>query len=139
MISGGTTAKIIADKTGNELRVKLDHLRKDLPPTAVMEGADLITEGILTMSRVVDLLKGYRVGEKSTEILQELFDDHGASELSKMILNEASEVVIWLGTAVNPAHQSEGFVFNYQKKVEIVHELKKVLLDMGKEVSLYTI
>lgn len=139
VISGGTTAKIIADKTGNELRVKLDDLRKDLPPTAVMEGADLITEGILTMSRVVDLLKGYRDGKKSTEILQELFEDHGASELSKLILNEASEVVIWLGTAVNPAHQSEGFVFNYQKKVEIVNELKKVLLEMGKEVLLYTI
>lgn len=139
VISGGTTANIISGLTGKELKVKMEDLRKELPPIAVMEGADLITEGILTISRVVDLLKWSREGEKSTEILGQLFVDHGASKLSRLLLNEASEVVIWLGTAVNPAHQSEGFVFNYQKKVEIVHELKKILLEMGREVFVYTI
>lgn len=138
VISGGTTAKIIADITGEKLKVQLKEIRKELPPSAIMEGADLVTEGILTISKVVDVLKAYQTGSESTRVLQEISMEHGASELLRLLLQEASEVVIWLGTAVNPAHQSEGFIFDYQKKVEVVHELKEELIGLGRKVTLHT-
>lgn len=139
VISGGTTANIIADKRGAPLQVSLSEMRSDLPPTAIMEGADLITEGILTLSCVVDMLRDFRKGDQCTDVLLRLAEDHGASKLCKYLIHEASDVVIWMGTAVNAAHQQEGFVFDYQKKVALIEQLRMELMGLGRNVTLYSI
>jgi hypothetical protein len=74
IICGGTTAEIIARELNIE--VKIQHFRKDanaLPPAAHMEGFELISEGILTLGKVEDILENYdsdtRLGDTSPKKL----------------------------------------------------------------------
>lgn len=59
VICGGTTANIVERELNRKLQVNLDFISKDIPPTATMEGIDLITEGVLTLSKTVEKIKSY--------------------------------------------------------------------------------
>ena len=48
-----------AENLGRELKVNLDFYDKDVPPTATMEGIDLVTEGVLTLSKAIEKLSNY--------------------------------------------------------------------------------
>ena len=139
VICGGTTANILSRILQKPLSVSLYGKTKGLPPMATMEDATLITEGILTLSFAVEILEEYTKGMKSLEVLGHLYEDHGASRLLKVLLMEATEVKIYMGMAVNPAHDVEGFVYDHQKKVLVVHKLKELLDSLGKKVTLYRI
>ncbi len=52
IVCGGTTAKILGRELQRDISVDINHMADDLPPTAQMEGIDLITEGILTLGRL---------------------------------------------------------------------------------------
>ena len=54
IICGGTTSSIAAKYLGKPLRVNLDFVDKEIPPTATLEGADLVTEGVITMSKMIE-------------------------------------------------------------------------------------
>jgi len=57
VVCGGTTAKIVAKHLGQPLDVDLSTITADVPPIARMEGIDLVTEGILTLTQVRDMLR----------------------------------------------------------------------------------
>lgn len=139
VVSGGTTANIISSLLEIPLFVDLSDINSKLPPTASMEGADLVTEGILTLSEVLSILKEYVKGSRSTELINRLREDDAASRLVKLILNEATEIKIWYGTAVNPAHQGGAFTYNYTYKVSLINELKGALEALGRKVSIISI
>ena len=82
IICGGTTSTIAAKYLGKPLRPKLEFADRDIPPIAELEGADLVTEGVITMNKVIEYAKDY-LGEnelyeqwnfKETELL--LFADY---------------------------------------------------------------
>ena len=55
VICGGTSAEIISRELGTPLELVLDTITSDLPPMSKMAGADLVTEGIFTLSRAATL------------------------------------------------------------------------------------
>lgn len=139
VVSGGTTANIISSFLEVPLIVDLSDINSKLPPIANMEGADLVTEGILTLSEVLFLLKEYVQGSRSIELINRLREEDAASRLVKLILNEATEIKIWHGNAVNPAHQGGAFTYNYTYKVSLINELKDALEALGRKVSIISI
>ncbi|MCK4275477.1 MAG: SpoIIE family protein phosphatase, partial [Phycisphaerae bacterium] len=56
-VCGGTTAKIVARHLGLPLEVDLETMKPDVPPVGRIKNLDLITEGILTLTRANELLK----------------------------------------------------------------------------------
>lgn len=52
IICGGTTSSIAAEYLGKKLMPHLESDNPSVPPTAELEGADLVTEGIITISKV---------------------------------------------------------------------------------------
>ena len=56
IVCGGTTANLVSDYLKKQLTVDLDYERDDVPPVGMMEGVDLVTEGILTLTRVKEML-----------------------------------------------------------------------------------
>ena len=50
VVCGGTTSKIVARELGQRIDVELKYYDEEVPPTAHIEGIDLVTEGILTLS-----------------------------------------------------------------------------------------
>ena len=56
IVCGGTTANLVSDYLKKPLTVDLVYYRDDVPPVGKMEGVDLVTEGILTLTRVKEML-----------------------------------------------------------------------------------
>ena len=132
IICGGTTSSIAAKYLGKPLRAKLD-FTSDLPPTAEIEGVDLVTEGVITMNKVVEYAKDY-LGENS--FYEEWsFKRDGASQISRLLFEEATDINFYVGRAINPAHQNPELPINFNIKMNLVEELSKCLREMGKRIK----
>lgn len=128
-VCGGTTGNIIAARELKKpISVDLASMDKRVPPIGVIEGIDLVTEGMLTLSYALEMIKG---GVSPRELA---FKRDGASLLASMLL-EADEIQIMVGRAINPAHQSPDVPPNLALKHKIVDELAHVLRDLGKTVE----
>lgn len=136
IVSGGTSATILSRELGAPLRVSMDYSDPDIPPIAYMEGMDLVTEGVLTLSRVVELLKKY-VDEKDldSEFFKELDKNNGASMLAKILIEDCTELHLFVGRAVNSAYQNPGLSFDLGIRQNLVDQLKATVEKMGKRVT----
>lgn len=136
VVCGGTTANIVARELGRILNVATDYLDPNIPPTASMDGIDLVTEGALTLSAALEKTKNYFKFEENLLNNDSEFGSDGASKLAKMLACECSHLHIWVGTALNPAHQAPDFPFDLSIKKNIVLELKELLESVGKNVEI---
>ncbi|MCM1358684.1 MAG: serine/threonine-protein phosphatase, partial [Prevotella sp.] len=59
IICGGTTASIAGKWLGKPVKASLKFERSDVPPTAEIEGVDLVTEGVITVSKVLEYAIDY--------------------------------------------------------------------------------
>ncbi|MBQ7849260.1 MAG: SpoIIE family protein phosphatase, partial [Clostridia bacterium] len=132
IICGGTTSSIAAKYLGKPLRAKLD-FSSDLPPTAEIEGVDLVTEGVITMNKVVEYAKDYLDENKYYEHWS--FQRDGASMISRLLFEEATDISFYVGRAINPAHQNPELPINFNIKMNLVEELSKCLREMGKRIK----
>ena len=57
MICGGTTAGIVSRLLGRTVTMNLAQLDPEIPPAAVMDGVDLVTEGTVTLGKVAEMLE----------------------------------------------------------------------------------
>ena len=65
IVCGGTTSTLAAEFLGKPLIADiLDYVDPDIPPTAVIQGVDLITEGVITITKVLQYAKDYLAGNK---------------------------------------------------------------------------
>ena len=56
IVCGGTTSTIAAKYLGKPLVPSLDFESGDIPPTAEIEGVDLVTEGVITVNKVLEYI-----------------------------------------------------------------------------------
>lgn len=97
IIAGGTTAGIVARELGRQINMDLSDLDPRIPPTSHMPGVDLVTEGSITLARVVEMLEN---GEEETEKRS-----NGATRIHELLLN--SDIVeLLVGSRINEAHQN---------------------------------
>ena len=133
IVCGGTTSSIAAKYLGKPLKASLNFVKSDVPPIAEIEGVDLVTEGVITMNRVVeyakDTLKDNELYEKWS------FGQDGASLICRMLFEEATDINFFVGRAINPAHQNPDLPINFNIKMNLVEELSKSLRQMGKRVK----
>jgi hypothetical protein len=135
IICGGTTSNIASRELGRELKVNLDFFDKDVPPTATMEGIDLVTEGILTLSKAVEKLKSYEANFSQQESSCDLEGLDGASRLVKMLIEDCTHINLWVGKAINSAHQNPNFSIDFSIKLKIVDQLVECMEKLGKYVN----
>jgi hypothetical protein len=98
-----------------------------------MEGADLVTEGVITMNRVVEYAKDYLADNHSYE--QWSFKHDGASLIARLLFEEATDINFYVGRAINPAHQNPDLPINFNIKMGLVKDLSEALQAMGKQVK----
>lgn len=133
IVCGGTTSSIVAKYLRKPLVASLNFENSNIPPTAKIEGVDLVTEGVITINKVVEYAKDY-VGENK------LYDDwcfkqDAASLISRLLFEEATDINFYVGRAINPAHQNPDLPINFSIKMNLVEELSKALIQMGKKVK----
>ena len=133
IICGGTTSSIAAKYLGKTVKTSLQFVRSDIPPIAEIEGVDLVTEGVITVNRVVEYAKD-AVGENK---LYEKwsFGHDGASLICRLLFEEATDINFYVGRAVNPAHQNPDLPINFNIKMNLVEELSKCLVKIGKRIK----
>jgi hypothetical protein len=131
-VCGGTTAKIVARHLGKELEVDLSTMTGNVPPFGRIDGIDLVTEGILTLTRVSGLLKS------GTTKDQVKYQNNGAANLIRLLLDTDS-VSFLVGQAVNPAHQNPELPHQLGIRQSVVREVADELRKRGKEVRLETV
>lgn len=133
IVSGGTTSTLAGEFLGKPVETQLDYLDPDIPPIAKIEGVDLVTEGVITMSRVLEYANGY--GEADSIYADWSVKEDGASRIARLLLEEATDVNFFVGTAVNPAHQNPDLPINFNIKMHLVEELSERLKSLGKRVK----
>ncbi len=139
VICGGTAANIVQRELNRELKVNLDLINTDLPPpTATMEGIDLITEGVLTLSCALDMIKSYSDPFYKLEENKLILKKDAAYLLVKVLM-ECTHLNIWVGSAMNPAHQNPNLPIDLSIKLKLVEELSEYMKNLGKIVTVNAI
>lgn len=133
IICGGTTSSIAAKYLGKEIKASLSFERSDVPPIAEIEGVDLVTEGVITINKVIEFAR---------DVLDqnELYDQwsikrDGASLICRLLFEEATDINFYVGRAVNPAHQNPDLPITFNIKMNLVEELSACLKQMGKRIK----
>ena len=133
IVCGGTTSSIAAKFLGKPLKASINFERSDVPPIAEIEGVDLVTEGVITVNKVVEYAKDYLKNNESYE--QWSYKRDGASLIARMLFEEATDINFFVGRAINPAHQNPDLPINFSIKMNLVEELSKCLKQMGKRIK----
>jgi hypothetical protein len=131
-VCGGTTAQIVSRFLGQPIEVDLATMTDEVPPTARMERMDLVTEGILTLTRVNEMLRT-GVDKRAVE-----YRTDGAAALLRLLLS-VDHVHFLVGQAVNPAHQNPELPQQLEIRMGMVREIAEALRRRGMEVTLESV
>ena len=133
IICGGTTSSLAAKYLGKTVKATLDFEQSDVPPIAEIEGVDLVTEGVITINKVIEYA---RDALGSNELYEQWsVSRDGASMICRMLFEEATDINFFVGRAINPAHQNPELPINFNIKMNLVEELSACLRQMGKKVK----
>ena len=133
IVCGGSTSNIAAEYLGKPLIPKLEFEDSEIPPIAEIEGVDLVTEGVITINKVLEYAKDHL---SSNELYEKWsFGRDGASQISRLLFEEATDINFFVGRAINPAHQNPDLPINFNIKMNLVEDLSKCLRQMGKRIK----
>ena len=119
VICGGTTANIISRLLNRTIQIDMrQQLHSKVPPSARMEGFDLVTEGTLTLGEVLRLLE--------EGFAPEDMRSNAAVRLATMLLD--SDIVKFaVGTRINEAHQDPNIPVELDLRRNIVKRIAALL------------
>jgi serine/threonine protein phosphatase PrpC len=117
IISGGTTANIISRELGKPISLSLKDIDPHVPPFSRMEGADLVTEGIITMSVASEILENS--GEPSGKA-------NAATKMVDLLLN-SDRISFMVGTKINDAHQDPNMPVELEIRRNIIKKIALLL------------
>ncbi len=128
VISGATTGDIISRELGLEIEDSFEFTDPDLPPISYIKGVDLVSEGILTLSKATEMLS--RFTETSVP-------GKGPADLVIKLLLESDEIHFIVGTGINVAHQDPSLPVELEIRRTVVKRMAQILHDKFlKEVKL---
>ncbi|MHB2155677.1 SpoIIE family protein phosphatase [Calditrichota bacterium GD2] len=120
IICGGTTANIIARELKREITVNLNNMDYSLPPPSTMEGVDLVTEGIMTLAKVAELLEKnviFEVRGATTNPALEIID----------LLLQSDIIQFIVGTRINEFHQNPNMPVELGIRRNVIKKIAKLL------------
>lgn len=134
IVCGGTTAKIVARELGREVVVDLASARgSSLPPASTIEGIDLVSEGVITLGRVRNLLQSVASEGHSYFTAS---DSGGIDVRIAEHLLHAGRIVFVVGTRMNKAHFDPFMPIRLERRVDLLRDLAELLArEFGKRVE----
>ncbi len=118
VICGGTTSKIITRELNCKMEYDISTRDKETPPISKASCADLITEGILTLTKCAQFLENDSIPLQKT----------GATLLARH-LRESDDITFLVGTKINEAHQDPTLPVDLEIRRNIIKRLGSVLAD----------
>lgn len=128
ILCGATTADIMARELNREIVDSFDFTDPDLPPVSYMDGVDLITEGILTLSKVYTILSNF---DQRTDL------GNGPADLIVKMMLDSDRIKMIIGTRINIAHQDPNIPVDLEIRRTVVKRIARKLEEKFlKEVSM---
>jgi hypothetical protein len=124
IVAGGTTTNILARELGKTVKLNLKDVDLEVPPISSMEGADLVTEGIITLGRVSELLERGASPGGSAFVSGER--ENAATKVVEMLL-DSDRITFMVGTKINEAHQDPNMPVELEIRRNIVLKIKMLL------------
>lgn len=135
VVCGGTTSNIVSKYLNKPIRAEINYEDMSIPPIAHIEGVDLVTEGVITIGRVLEIAKRYWSVSSSSLSWKNKKD--GASLIAEMLFEDATDINFFVGKAINPSHQNPDLPININIKMQLIEDLEACLKEMGKKVKIY--
>ena len=118
VVCGGTTSQILARELGLSIDVGFNIDDSGLPPASKMKGIDLVTEGILTIGRVAEILENMQGSE--------VLGAGPAVAICKLLLG--SDVIsLVVGTKINVAHQDPSLPVELEIRRNVMRKIARLL------------
>jgi hypothetical protein len=134
IVCGGTTSNLAAQFLGKPLLTGIPrYIDPDVPPAASIEGVDVVTEGVITINKVLDYARDYIKDNENYAHWN--YGKDGASLIARLLFEEATDINFYVGKAVNPAHQNPALPIGFNIKMRLVEELASCLKTMGKQIK----
>lgn len=137
IVCGGTAASIVSRILEKPVNIDMSNSNPDIPPIAYIKGIDLVTEGVLTLAKALEILDDYK---SSISHIDDMFTNdkntNAVYMLLKILLDEATHIRILFGRRVNPAHTEIGFPEDISSKHDIIKKLAEILKEFGKIVTI---
>ena len=132
VICGGTTAQAVSKFQGKPLTVIEESDTPEIPAMYRMENVDYVTEGVVTLKKVLELCRRHLTDPLGLLELRRKKD--AAAALALVLIETATDVNIYFGMAANEAH--EGTEFDFQVKLSLIRQLEECLRQMDKNVKI---
>lgn len=118
ILCGGTTADIVARELNRTIIDELIFEDPELPPESFLEGIDLVTEGILTLQKVNEILKTYNNSVRLGK---------GPADKIVRLIMESDEIHFIIGTRINIAHQDPNLPVDLEIRRTVVKRIARLL------------
>ena len=135
VICGGTSANIVARVLNRKIRTSLTYSDPSIPPIGFIEGVDLVTEGVLTLTRTLDILQEYSEKDADSYYFHRIDEENGAAMLARLLLEDCTHLKLFIGTAINPAHQNPNLPADLSIKLKLIDRLAELMVRLGKRVD----
>jgi hypothetical protein len=129
VICGGTTANLIAKILGRKVETRTDGNLGDVPPPGALKGIDLVTEGIITLSRALEFIK------KDAPRPDREKPGTNAAILLAAEMMQADHIRFIVGQSINPYYQNPLLPKNVSIRTNLVGMIAEALRSYGKSVE----
>ncbi|MBR1626781.1 MAG: SpoIIE family protein phosphatase [Bacteroidales bacterium] len=112
ILCGATTAEIFSRELNREIKDNYTEMENDLPPYSEMDGVDLITEGVLTLSKVETILN-------TINSVNALLGKGPADRIVELLM-DSDRIKFLVGTKINQNH--------HDATMPVVIEIRRTLI-----------
>ncbi|MEG0934315.1 MAG: SpoIIE family protein phosphatase [Clostridia bacterium] len=133
IVCGGTTSGVAAKYLGRPVVPTIDYPDPEVPPISTIQGVNLVTEGVVTISKVLKIAEAWLAGDHADDGW--LTKKDGASLVAQALVERATDINFFVGRAINPAHQNPNLPITFGIKIQLIEALAKVLEQMGKHIK----
>ena len=135
VVAGSLLLFWLARVLGREVTTDLNY-EGDLPPIAHIKGLDLVTEGVLTLRQANALITRFLADPADADTLKELDKPNGAAQIAHILLERCTHLYLFIGKAINPAHQNPQLPVDLSIKIRLLEDLAETLRGAGKVVQI---
>ena len=133
IICGGTTAQIVSRVRNSPVETMAETAADGVPPISFMADIDLVTEGVLTVTRAGDIMERYlRYGD-----FAELDAQNGAAFLARQLVENCTTLRVFIGRAKNPAYEGKDVPLDLDMKLKAMERICSMMRQQGKTVEQY--
>ena len=134
IICGGTTAKVVSRVLNSPLETVPETAADGVPPISFLAEADLVTEGVLTVTKAADILEQYYSNQQHPDF-SDLDASNGAAFLAKQLAEHCTSLRVFVGRAKNPAYEGKDVPVDLDMKLRAIDRICEMMKKQGRTVE----